>query len=55
MPGGEKNGVGLGLAIAKEIVTAQGGVIGVHSQPGHGAEFYFNLPAAAAAKTGATL
>lgn len=48
VPGDEQNGVGLGLAIAKEIVTAHGGSIGVRSAPGQGTEFSFELPQAAA-------
>jgi two-component system sensor histidine kinase KdpD len=39
-------GTGMGLAIAKAIVEAHGGQIGVTSQPGHGSVFYFNLPLA---------
>lgn len=46
VPGSEITGAGLGLAIAKEVVQAQGGVIGVRSAPGEGSEFYFDLPAA---------
>jgi PAS domain S-box-containing protein len=38
-------GTGLGLAICKGIVEAMGGVIGVASQPGQGATFWFDLPA----------
>ena len=39
-------GTGMGLAIAKAIVEAHGGQIGVTSQLGHGSVFYFNLPVA---------
>jgi signal transduction histidine kinase len=46
VPGDNAGGAGLGLAIAKEIVTAHGGHIGLNSQPGHGCEFYFDLPTA---------
>lgn len=46
VPGSEVTGAGLGLAIAKEIVLAQGGTIGVKSNPGRGTEFYFDLPPA---------
>jgi two-component system, NtrC family, sensor histidine kinase KinB len=41
----ESYGVGLGLAIAKEIVISHGGSIGLRSTPGVGSEFYFDLPA----------
>lgn len=44
VPGDSAGGAGLGLAIAKEIVTAHGGVIGLNSKPGQGCEFYFDLP-----------
>jgi two-component system, NtrC family, sensor histidine kinase KinB len=50
----ESNGVGLGLAIAKEIVSSHGGSIGLHSTPGDGSEFYFDLPAATKSSKGAT-
>jgi signal transduction histidine kinase len=37
-------GSGLGLSIAKEIITAHGGDIGVQSEPGAGCTFWFTLP-----------
>ena len=37
-------GLGLGLAIAKTIVEAHGGCIGVSSAPGTGTTFYFDVP-----------
>lgn len=40
----EKSGVGLGLAIAKEIVRAHGGDVGAESVVGKGATFRFTLP-----------
>ncbi len=40
---GEKS-TGLGLAICKRIITAHGGQIGVDSEPGKGATFWFTLP-----------
>lgn len=46
----ESNGVGLGLAIAKEIVISHGGSIGLHSMPGEGSEFFFDLPVARKSK-----
>jgi len=39
-------GTGMGLAIAKAIVEAHGGEIGVTSQRGNGSVFYFTLPLA---------
>ena len=49
VPGQEKpSGVGLGLAIVREIVAAHGGSVGVKSEPGNGSMFWFTLPVAAA-------
>jgi signal transduction histidine kinase len=39
-------GAGLGLAIARGIVEAHGGAIGVESAPGRGTTFHFTLPLA---------
>jgi signal transduction histidine kinase len=38
-----ETGAGLGLAIAKEIVEAHGGTVGVESQEGKGSSFSFTL------------
>jgi signal transduction histidine kinase len=37
-------GTGMGLPIAKAIIAAQRGTIGVTSQLGHGSVFSFTLP-----------
>ncbi|MBX3023535.1 HAMP domain-containing protein [bacterium] len=42
-------GAGLGLSIAREIVTAHGGSIGVDSEVGRGSTFWFTLPVDASA------
>jgi signal transduction histidine kinase len=42
----EHGGAGLGLAITRKLVEAQGGCIGVESQPGRGSRFWFTLPVA---------
>lgn len=43
-PDQTRKGVGLGLAIAREIVVAHGGTIGCASELGEGTEFHFLLP-----------
>jgi signal transduction histidine kinase/HAMP domain-containing protein len=39
-------GAGLGLTIAREVTLAHGGEIGVDSEPGRGARFWFTVPLA---------
>jgi NtrC-family two-component system sensor histidine kinase KinB len=46
VPGSPSGGSGLGLFIARGIVQAHGGRIGMSSQPGRGASFWFTIPAA---------
>jgi signal transduction histidine kinase len=42
----QTGGAGLGLAIARHLVTAHGGAISVESAPGQGATFTFTVPIA---------
>lgn len=46
VPGQKRNGAGLGLSIAREIVVAHGGQLGVRPGRERGSEFYFTLPPA---------
>jgi signal transduction histidine kinase len=46
VPGQNKTGAGLGLSIAREIVLAHGGRIGVRKAPDGGSEFYLVLESA---------
>jgi signal transduction histidine kinase len=46
--GGPGRGVGLGLAIARQIIEAQGGTIQIYSIPGRGTDFIVFLPCPAA-------
>jgi signal transduction histidine kinase len=39
-----RNGLGLGLYIARELVTKHGGKIWVRSEPPHGSNFFFTVP-----------
>lgn len=45
---GGRQGIGLGLSLAKSIVEGQGGMISVSSTPGEGAVFVLTLPTEAA-------
>jgi signal transduction histidine kinase len=40
----KSKGVGLGLAICRDIIEKHNGTIGIGGEPGHGAEFVINIP-----------
>lgn len=40
----QAGGLGLGLAVCREIIGLHGGTVGVQSEVGHGCTFYFELP-----------
>ncbi|HEX8909203.1 MAG TPA: ATP-binding protein [Anaeromyxobacteraceae bacterium] len=50
VPGAPSGGVGLGLYLAREIVEAHGGRIGVESAPELGSRFWFTVPRASTSR-----
>jgi NtrC-family two-component system sensor histidine kinase KinB len=50
VPGSNKSGAGLGLSIAREVVVAHQGEIGIITPDGGGSEFFFLLPFSPAAE-----
>jgi signal transduction histidine kinase len=54
VPGSPDGGSGLGLFIARGLVQAHGGKIGVDSVPGKGCTFWFTVPVAQAATSDAS-
>jgi signal transduction histidine kinase/HAMP domain-containing protein len=54
LPDKPPGGAGMGLSIAREIVHAHGGEIGLESEPGKGAKFWFKLPKVASSPAALT-
>lgn len=52
VPGQESGGAGIGLYIARDVVQAHGGTIGVDSTQERGSTFWFTLPRAPAPQNG---
>jgi two-component system, LuxR family, sensor kinase FixL len=46
----KQDGMGIGLAICRSIITAHGGSIAASNHPGNGAQFRFSLPATRGAR-----
>jgi signal transduction histidine kinase len=44
-------GTGIGLSVVKAVIEAHGGRVGLSSQPGAGARFWFDLPAGSSKAT----
>ena len=52
LEGRQQAGLGVGLALVKELVELHGGWVALESEPGHGSTFTCHLPEAAHVETG---